>query len=141
MGWYTGVDNSEYAAGPNGTMSALPGSEAAGEFDLLTVLEHEYGHALGISDLPSGGVPGALMDTTLTTGVRIMPSAKDLTVLTATTAPVVTLADMTAQLTSGPAVTAPSGTVASSSAGNVVPAGPLANGNFGVTDPTAANFG
>ena len=71
---------------------ALTGSAAAHRFDLLTVLEHEYGHALGLNDL-GGTATGALMSGTLTTGVRILPSTRDVTVRAAPViqAPVVTL--------------------------------------------------
>ena len=114
VGWFTGLDNGEFAAGPNGTMVALTGTDAASHFDLLTVLEHEYGHALGLDDLTDGSVPGALMSTSLMTGMRIMPSAKDLTEIVtqaAPVAPVVTLNDMQGQLGNTPQGTATGSTM------------------------------
>ena len=76
VGWYTGLDNSEFTAGPDGTYTAVAGTDAAQHFDLLTVLEHEYGHVLGIGDFADGSVPGALMNVNLDEGVRIFPSSK-----------------------------------------------------------------
>src|SRR5581483_10488959 len=144
-GWYVGTDNSEFGPGPNGTMVALTGSDAAQHFDLLTVLEHEYGHVLGLPDIPDGVVAGALMNTSLTEGVRILPSTKDLDTppaIVTPVAPVVTLADMQAQLNSvatGSAAPttdpAPMFGVLASADPADPPAGPLANGNFAVTDP------
>jgi hypothetical protein len=53
-GWYTGQS-------PN-----VP----ANQMDLLTVIEHEFGHELGLSDVDPATHPGDLMDATLATGVR-----------------------------------------------------------------------
>ncbi len=61
--------------GPGGEEIAGPGSPAAGEVDLLTVLEHEMGHVVGLSD---NAQAGDLMDTTLGVGIRRAPSAADL---------------------------------------------------------------
>ena len=137
-GWYTG-DASEFTAGPNGTFVAITGTDAAQHFDLLTVLEHEYGHALGIADFPDGIVPGALMNTSLLEGVRILPSTRDTAPLPA--APVVTAPSVTraeaAQVIAGSnanAVTFQSGP------GNTPLAGPLANGTFTSTDPSNPAF-
>ena len=55
---------------------AGPGSPAAGQVDLLTVLEHELGHIIGLSD---NNQAGDLMDTTLGVGVRRAPTAADVT--------------------------------------------------------------
>ncbi len=55
---------------------AGPGSPAAGEVDLLTVLEHELGHVIGLSD---NNQAGDLMDITLGLGVRRAPTAADVT--------------------------------------------------------------
>ena len=145
-GWYLGGDNSEYVAGPNGTMTAVAGSDADKHFDLLTVLEHEYGHALGLPDIPDGVVPGALMSQSLVEGVRVMPSAADLTTPppapVAPVAPVVTRAMVehaTAAATASSATTFQS---ASASVSSALPlAGPLQNGTFTVTDPAAPGFG
>ena len=52
-GWYideTPLDNTDYylpTSNPN-IWQAKPGSEAAGKMDMLSVLLHEYGHALGV---------------------------------------------------------------------------------------------
>jgi len=62
-------------AGPGGEEVAGPGSPAAGKVDLLTVLEHEMGHVVGLSD---NAQAGDLMDITLGLGVRRAPTAADL---------------------------------------------------------------
>jgi hypothetical protein len=55
-------------------LQASPGSPAFGRMDLLTVVEHELGHVLGLSDLDPQAVPHALMTQTLDTGVRRLPA-------------------------------------------------------------------
>ncbi|MBL8829710.1 MAG: cadherin-like domain-containing protein, partial [Planctomycetaceae bacterium] len=44
--------------------------EAAGKYDLLTVMMHEFGHVLGLDDLDSSDVPHQLMTGELTLGTR-----------------------------------------------------------------------
>ena len=51
----------------DGELLASPGSAAANDVDLLTVLEHELGHVLG---LPDNAQDGDLMDITLGLGIR-----------------------------------------------------------------------
>ena len=63
-------------AGPGADRLAGPASPAAGRVDLLTVLEHELGHVIGLSD---NNQAGDLMDTTLGLGVRRAPTAADVT--------------------------------------------------------------
>jgi hypothetical protein len=53
-------------------------SPATNREDLLTVLMHEMGHTLGLSDLNPTTSSNDLMATTLATGVRRLPSAQDL---------------------------------------------------------------
>ena len=130
VGWYTGGAD-EFTPGPNGTMVAVGGTGASHRFDLVTVLEHEYGHALGLGDLPDGAVPGALMTLSLAEGVRILPSAKDLSTVPAS--PV------------GPVVTRGLATVAAvpAAAVSATPAityGPVRNGSFAVMDPAAPGY-
>lgn len=75
----TPADNSEFlpTANPNEWV-AKAGSAAAGKMDMLSVLLHEYGHALGIEhSLDSGDYMG----TTLTVGVRRLPSATELALM------------------------------------------------------------
>src|SRR5439155_12555090 len=51
-------------------LRAGPGSAAYGRIDLLTVVEHELGHVLGLNDLDAQTVPHDLLTTTLAPGVR-----------------------------------------------------------------------
>lgn len=55
-------------------------SAAAGRIDLLTVVLHEMGHALGYADLESADFPHALMSEELGTGTRRLPVPGTLTV-------------------------------------------------------------
>jgi hypothetical protein len=75
----TPSDNSEFlpTSNPNEWV-AKAGSEAAGKMDMLSVLLHEYGHALGIEH---SGDTGDYMSTTLTPGVRRLPSATELALM------------------------------------------------------------
>ena len=45
--------------------------------DLLTVVEHELGHVLGLSDIDPSSQPNDLMATTLPPGVRRQPTTQD----------------------------------------------------------------
>ena len=54
---------------------------AAGRMDLLTVVTHELGHILGLSDVSASEVPNDLMDIELPTGTRRFVSAADLAAL------------------------------------------------------------
>ena len=63
-------------AGPGGEKLAGPGSPAAAQVDLLTVLEHELGHVIGLAD---NNQAGNLMDTTLGLGARRAPTAAEVT--------------------------------------------------------------
>jgi hypothetical protein len=62
-GWFTDSSPAGDAA------FADPNGPAAGQIDLLTVVEHELGHVLGLPDDATGG----LMDGYLPTGVRRAP--------------------------------------------------------------------
>lgn len=81
-GWFvdnTPADNSEYlpTSNPNEWI-AKAGTAAAGKMDMLSVLLHEYGHALGIDHSANGH---DFMATTLTAGVRRLPSAEELALM------------------------------------------------------------
>jgi hypothetical protein len=71
-GWYTdGSPNS--AAGftdSGGRVQAVAGGLASGRMDLLTVVEHELGHVLGLPDTAGPG----LMNEWLSPGTRRLPS-------------------------------------------------------------------
>ena len=78
-GWfidYTPYLNDEYlpTSDPN-VWIAREGSEAAGKMDMLSVLLHEYGHALGLEHSADAG---DFMATTLQAGERRLPSASEL---------------------------------------------------------------
>ena len=75
----TPADNSEYLPTSNpDEWVAKAGSAAYGKMDMLTVLLHEYGHALGIEHSPANH---DYMSTTLTPGVRRLPSADELALM------------------------------------------------------------
>ncbi|OFZ66614.1 MAG: hypothetical protein A2V79_06080 [Betaproteobacteria bacterium RBG_16_56_24] len=72
-------DNSEYLPTSNPyEWVAKAGSAAEGKMDMLSVLLHEYGHALGIEHSADGH---DYMATTLTPGVRRMPNAEELALM------------------------------------------------------------
>ncbi len=81
-GWFidpTPWDNSEYLPTSNpDEWVAKAGSAAEGKMDMLSVLLHEYGHALGIDHSAANH---DYMATTLTPGVRRMPSAEELALM------------------------------------------------------------
>ena len=81
-GWYidyTPYLNDEYlpTSNPNEWI-AKEGSAAYGKMDLLSVLLHEYGHALGIEHSID---PHDFMGATLAPGVRRLPSADELALM------------------------------------------------------------
>jgi hypothetical protein len=77
-GWFIDVtpgDDLEFAQPANGSeWIALGGSPAFGHVDLLTVLEHEIGHLLG---LKHSDTPGNIMQDKLTLGTRRWAQAVD----------------------------------------------------------------
>ena len=75
----TPADHSEFlpTSNPNEWV-AKAGSDAAGKMDMLSVLLHEYGHALGIEHSADNH---DYMATTLTPGVRRLPSADELALM------------------------------------------------------------
>jgi hypothetical protein len=90
-GWYLGStpgDDSAFGivTAPN-ELQASPGSPAFGRMDLLTVVEHELGHVLGLGDLNPQAVPHDVMTETLATGVRRSPGALFVTVTDGAQAP------------------------------------------------------
>jgi hypothetical protein len=75
----TPSDNSEYLPTSNPyEWVAKEGTAAYGKMDMLSVLLHEYGHALGIEHSADNH---DYMSTTLTPGVRRMPSAEELALM------------------------------------------------------------
>jgi hypothetical protein len=68
-GWY--IDTSPAA---NQAFPATPGSPASGKMDLLSVVSHELGHALGLQDSEN---TQDVMGETLAPGVRRLPTTND----------------------------------------------------------------
>jgi hypothetical protein len=101
--WYVNAGSGSNQAfglvGPDDESLAEPGSPAANEVDLLTVLEHELGHVLG---LPDNAEAGDLMDITLGLGVRRLPSSADLTTVAGSSTATVRAMTATAVPTSVP---------------------------------------
>ncbi len=81
-GWYTATSQASNqalgVAGAGGQRLASTASPAAGKVDLLTVLEHELGHVIGLGD---NGRNGDLLDMTLGLGMRRSPTAADMAAL------------------------------------------------------------
>ena len=82
-GWYiapTPLDNSDdYLPTSDPTVfKARAGSAADGKMDMLSVLLHEYGHALGLEHSGNGA---DFMAASLQPGVRKLPSAAELTLM------------------------------------------------------------
>ncbi len=69
-GWNTDSSNADFTTAGAYGLQATPGSAAAGQMDLLTVVEHELGHELGLNDVDPASHPADLMDMTLPTGTR-----------------------------------------------------------------------
>jgi hypothetical protein len=71
LGWYidptTGTDGA-FAAGPGGASLAVAGGPAWGHIDLLTVLSHEIGNALGVPEVH--GAPLDVMEFEVGPSVR-----------------------------------------------------------------------
>jgi hypothetical protein len=82
-GWYvdaTPFDNTDDylpTSNPN-IWQAKAGTDAAGKMDMLSVLLHEYGHALGLEHSADSG---DFMAATLQAGERRLPSADELTLM------------------------------------------------------------
>ena len=82
-GWYvdpTPLDNTDDylpTSNPN-IWQAKAGSDAAGKMDMLSVLLHEYGHALG---LEHSAQLGDFMNTSLQPGQRRLPSSEELALM------------------------------------------------------------
>ncbi|MCX7149090.1 MAG: matrixin family metalloprotease, partial [Rhodocyclales bacterium] len=75
----TPADNSEFLPTANPyEWIAKAGSEAAGKMDMLSVLLHEYGHALGFEHSANSQ---DFMATTLQPGVRRLPSTEELALM------------------------------------------------------------
>ena len=89
-GWYidptpldpstsSGLANANYLPTSNPNIwQAKAGSDAAGKMDMLSVLLHEYGHALG---LEHSAQLGDFMNTSLQTGQRRLPSSEELALM------------------------------------------------------------
>lgn len=83
-GWF--VDSTPGGSGEFGqevarnALQAGPTSPAADRVDLLTVVLHEMGHALGYDDLSPADFPNALMSQELGTGTRRLPASETVTI-------------------------------------------------------------
>jgi hypothetical protein len=77
-GWFLDLNPSDapvFAPVAGREFQAVPGSAAAREVDLLTVVAHELGHILGLPDVSNLLSPHDLMDTYLGLGTRRLPPA------------------------------------------------------------------
>jgi hypothetical protein len=77
-GWNTDPTNTDFTSMGVSGLEATPGSAAAGKMDLLTVVEHELGHELGLADVDPLGHPSDLMAATLAPGIRRQPTTQNI---------------------------------------------------------------
>ncbi len=82
-GWYvdpTPLDSTDdyLPTSQAGVWQAKPDSAAAGKMDMLSVLLHEYGHALG---LEHSGEAGDFMNASLQPGMRKLPTVDELALM------------------------------------------------------------
>jgi hypothetical protein len=77
-GWFvdlTPEDGAEFLVAGDGAMAARPGGPADGRVDLLTVIAHELGHALGLDHAVD---PDDVLAPTLAPGWRALPDREDI---------------------------------------------------------------
>src|SRR5262249_16159889 len=77
-GWFvdaTPVDNEEFRQSDGGVLRAPAGSPAFGKVDLLTVVEHELGHILGLAH---SAAFHDVMSEALEPGIRELPDPADI---------------------------------------------------------------
>lgn len=78
LGWFvdaTPADDAEFRRVGDDGRSATPNSAAYGQYDLLSAIMHEFGHAAGLAHGDHG-----FMQPTLTAGLRTAPSAGEIVV-------------------------------------------------------------
>ncbi|MBS0641692.1 MAG: hypothetical protein JSS43_17655, partial [Proteobacteria bacterium] len=148
-GWFADLTPGEASEflplNAGGKLVALTGTQAEGRYDILTVLEHEIGHMLGLPDVAEGIAPDRLMSAELETGTRFLPSAADIIAVTPTSTTTTTTTPSTPVLTQPATTPAPTttpaqtGTAVTLKAGDPAP-GALGNGGFDVTDPALAGY-
>jgi VCBS repeat-containing protein len=122
-GWFidpTPKDNSEFTATGSPNELLASGGDAAGHMDLLTVVEHELGHIIGLGDSNAAGV----MNVDLDVGERRLPDTTDVAAANASDAVQAELAlPVSAQAASGaPTVvgTAGNDTIDAGHGGNIL---------------------
>jgi len=118
-GWYidpTPLDNTDDylpTSNPN-IWQAKPGSESQGKMDMLSVLLHEYGHALG---LEHSGDASDFMASMLQPGQRRLPSSQELALMS----------ELLAQIKADMQTADAGGTITPTSDGAATPSGALSS--------------
>ena len=80
-GWFvdpTPGSSTEFPLAVSAEEQAAVDGPAARRMDLLSVLEHEYGHVLQLTHVNPAAAPHSVMRATIDTGVRRVPVADDL---------------------------------------------------------------
>jgi hypothetical protein len=119
-GWFvdpTPGDDREFNAVHSSTEAAATSGDAAAGMDLLTVVMHEIGHAIGLDDAEN---PGRLMDDAVDLGTRRVPDAADTAHATEAALPASAQAPESAPVIAG---TAGNDTIDFGAGGNIVTGG------------------